>query len=78
MSFGLLNVVPKNSSGEPVSDFRNTIINFGATDGEYREGKEWLALVKFFSEMEERNKDGLPVVDSYWREPQSALQTNER
>lgn len=69
MSFGLINVVPKNSDGTPIDDFGNAVINFAAEGENYREGKEWLALMEFLSAMPDTDGNGIPEITGYYRVP---------
>jgi 5'-nucleotidase len=69
MSFGLLNVVPKDETGTPLTDFSQAVINFAGDEGGYVEGKEWLALVEFLSEMPDINGNGIPDIDDFYMKP---------
>ncbi len=63
MSFGLINVVPKDASGIPVSDMRKSIIDLDDRMPGVQEGKEWLALLEYLSSMEDRNGNQIPDID---------------
>lgn len=69
MSFGLINVTPKNEAGIEIADFSNAVIDFTGEDGVYREGKEWLALTEFLSLMPDTNGNGTPDLDKYYLNP---------
>lgn len=69
MSFGLLNVVPKDAGGVPVTDFAKAVINFGGDGGSYAEGKEWLALIELLSAMPDTDGNGIPDIDEFYRKP---------
>jgi len=69
MSFGLLNVVPKDANGTPLNDFSRAVINFNGDEGGYTEGKEWLALIEFLSAMPDNDGNGIPDIDEFYRKP---------
>jgi 5'-nucleotidase len=62
MSFGLVNVVPKDESGNKV-DVRNIAIDMDENSPGLQEGKEWLALMEFLGSMKDSNGDGVPDID---------------
>jgi 5'-nucleotidase len=68
MSFGLINVVPKDSSGNPIADIKTAVIDFDEKKDGLQEGKEWLALVEYLTAMKDRNGNGLPDIDYKYRE----------
>lgn len=70
MSFGLLNVVPKDAAGAPLTDFSMAVINFAGDEGDYAEGKEWLALIEFLSAMPDSDGNGIPDIDKFYMNPQ--------
>jgi len=72
MSFGLINVVPRNSSGVPVTDMKSAWIDMDEQREGLQEGKEWLALMEYLGSMKDRNGNGIPDIDTRYRE---AIQT---
>lgn len=62
-SMGLLSIVPKDKSGNPIEDFEGRIIY----DGD-QELKEWIALTQYISSFPE--KDGIPHIDQHYAEKQ--------
>lgn len=70
-TFGLARVIPKYSSGEPVTDFKRTIIDFDNTTPGIQEGKEWLALYEYLIQMKDENGNGLPDLDPAYSNPVS-------
>jgi 5'-nucleotidase / UDP-sugar diphosphatase len=78
MSFGLINVVPKNEAGIPITDFKNAVINFGAGEGVYREGKEWLALIEFLSGMADTDGNGVANIDARYLKPAANIVAEKR
>jgi 5'-nucleotidase/UDP-sugar diphosphatase len=72
MSFGLINIVPKDSEGYPVVDMKKAVIDFDEKREGVQEGKEWLALIEYLTSMKDTNGNGLPEIDSKYRE---AIQT---
>jgi 5'-nucleotidase len=63
MSFGLINVVPKNAMGAKVKDMKTFVIDMDETREGVQEGKEWLALVEFLGSMKDTNGNGIPDID---------------
>jgi 5'-nucleotidase/UDP-sugar diphosphatase len=72
MSFGLINVVPKDASGNPVIDMKTAVIDIDESVEGIQEGKEWLALVEYLTSMNDTNGNGIPDID---RKYKSAIQT---
>jgi 5'-nucleotidase len=73
MSFGLINVVPKDSEGVPVSDMDLAVIDLNPEAAGIQEGKEWLALVKFLQQFQPAEEGGLPVIPELYRNPPRSL-----
>ncbi|MFH0842582.1 MAG: bifunctional UDP-sugar hydrolase/5'-nucleotidase [Bacteroidota bacterium] len=72
MSFGLINVVPKNAEGIPISDMKSAVVDLDETSDGLQEGKEWLALMEYLSSMKDINGNGIPDIDTKYKE---AIQT---
>jgi 5'-nucleotidase len=72
MSFGLVNVVPKDIKGNPLSDMKKAVLDFDENTPGIQEGKEWLALIEYLSSMEDTNSNNIPDIDSKYRK---AIQT---
>jgi len=64
MSFGLINVVPKDEAGNKVKDMKTMVIDMDMNRGGIQEGKEWLALIEFLGSMSDTNGDGIPDIDN--------------
>lgn len=69
MTFGLIKVTPKFASGEEVNDMSETIIDFNETAEGLQEGKEWIALVKYLSSMEDTDGDGIADLSPKYKDP---------
>jgi len=67
MSFGLINVVPKDHSGLPLTDMKDALIDLDEGKEGVQEGKEWLAIVEYLTSMKDSNGNGLPEIDSKYR-----------
>ncbi|HUS86221.1 MAG TPA: bifunctional UDP-sugar hydrolase/5'-nucleotidase [Bacteroidales bacterium] len=68
-TFGLVNVVPKESSGIEIENMSDAILDFNADLSGVQEGKEWIALVEFFRNMTDSNGDLIPDLDNYYKDP---------
>jgi len=69
MSFGIINVVPKDSEGNKVSDMKRAIIDMDESSDGVQEGKEWLAMISFLSSMHDMNGNGIPDIDKKYSFP---------
>ncbi len=69
MTFGLIKVTPKFASGEEVNDMSETIIDFDEVAEGLQEGKEWIALVKYLSSMEDTDGDGIADLSPKYKDP---------
>jgi 5'-nucleotidase len=69
MSYGLINVVPKDEAGNKVTDMKTIVIDMDEKRDGTQEGKEWLALVEFLSSMSDTNGDGIPDIDKRYAAP---------
>jgi len=67
MSFGLINVVPKDAQGDPIKDMKTAVIDIDEKISGIQEGKEWLALVEFLSAMKDTNGNGIPDIDKKYK-----------
>jgi len=73
MSFGLVNVVPKDYNGNKVADLNSMVIDFDENSRGLQEGKEWLALVEFLSLMKDTNYNGIPDINKKYSVPVRCL-----
>ncbi|QQK07944.1 bifunctional metallophosphatase/5'-nucleotidase [Miniphocaeibacter halophilus] len=62
-SFGLMSIVPKNKSGEEITDFEKYIIY----DKDKKEVKEWYALAEYIKSFEK--EDGIPTIPEEYSQP---------
>jgi len=72
MTLGLINVVPKDASGNPVTDMKNAVIDFNEGKPGLQEGKEWLALIEYLISMKDTDGNGIPDIDTKYK---NAIQT---
>jgi 5'-nucleotidase/UDP-sugar diphosphatase len=63
MSFGLINVIPKDAAGIRITDMKNAVIDIDEKRDGLQEGKEWLALMEFLGSMKDTNGNGIPDID---------------
>jgi 5'-nucleotidase len=69
MSFGLINVVPKNAEGLPVKDMKTAVIDIDKNSPGIQEGKEWLAIAELLRVMKDTNGNGIPDIDRKYSKP---------
>ncbi|HOW41459.1 MAG TPA: bifunctional UDP-sugar hydrolase/5'-nucleotidase [Bacteroidales bacterium] len=67
MSFGLINVTPKDSSGVKITDMSNAVADMDQTQPGIREGKEWLAVMEYMKLMRDTDGNGIPDIDNEYR-----------
>jgi 5'-nucleotidase len=67
MSFGLINVVPKDVNGNQVTDMKAAVLDFDDSQDGIQEGKEWLALIEYLSAMKDLNGNGVPDIDKKYK-----------
>lgn len=72
MSFGLINVVPKNAEGVRITDMKTSVIDMDEGTVGLQEGKEWLALMEYLASMPDTDGDSIPEID---RRYSSAVKT---
>ena len=60
MSYGLINVVPKDSQGNKLTSMKSAITDIDSKKVGIQEGREWLALLEMFRRMKDANGNGLP------------------
>lgn len=68
-TFGLVNVVPKSADGSEITDMKTSIIDFDLDVDGVQEGKEWIALARFLSGMEDSDGNGIANIDSFYIKP---------
>jgi 5'-nucleotidase / UDP-sugar diphosphatase len=69
MSFGLINVTPKDGSGNKVKNTKTLVIDIDEKLAGIQEGKEWLALKEYLESMRDTNGNGIPDVDQKYNVP---------
>jgi 5'-nucleotidase len=69
MSFGLINVVPKDEAGNKIKDMKSAVIDINESLDGIQEGKEWLALIEYLGSMKDTNGNGIPDVDKKYATP---------
>jgi len=72
-TFGLIKVEPKDSTGKPVTEMDDFIIDFNEGQPGLQEGKEWLALLKYLQKFKPAEAGGLPVIPESYRNPERSL-----
>jgi 5'-nucleotidase len=69
MSFGLINVIPKDSAGNRVTDMQTAVIDMDENKAGVQEGKEWLALMEYLGSMKDTDENGIPDIDKKYSVP---------
>lgn len=69
MSFGLINVIPKDSAGNRVTDMQTAVIDMDESKAGVQEGKEWLALIEYLGSMKDTDGNGIPDIDKKYSVP---------
>lgn len=69
MTFGLLNVKPKDSEGNVIKDNKDTWINFDTDGTDFKEGKEWIAVLKYIQTFKDKTGNGVPNIPEIYKEP---------
>ena len=69
MSFGLINVIPKDEAGNKVKDMKTFVIDMDQSHDGVQEGKEWLALIEFIGSMKDSHGNGIPDIDRKYAVP---------
>jgi len=72
-TFGLVSLVPKDVSGNPITDMDNAVSDFNPAMPGIQEGKEWLALVRFIRQFSPESEGGLPAIPEMYRDPARSL-----
>jgi len=72
-TFGLIKVEPKDAGGNLITDPGSALADFNPDMDGIQEGKEWLALVKFFQQFSPATEGGLPVIPEYYSNPDRSL-----
>jgi 5'-nucleotidase/UDP-sugar diphosphatase len=67
MSFGIINVVPKDASGTRITDMKNAEIDIDENKEGLQEGKEWLAIMEYLRSMKDTNGNGIPDIDPKYK-----------
>jgi 5'-nucleotidase len=73
MSFGLINVSPKDEAGNKIKDMKTAVIDMDENRAGVQEGKEWLALVEFLGSMRDTNGNGITDIDKKYAVPVKCL-----
>jgi 5'-nucleotidase / UDP-sugar diphosphatase len=63
LSKGLVKVVPKDGSGNIITDMTKAKLDFDQNTEGLQEGKEWIAIVEYLTAMNDVNNNGVPDID---------------
>ena len=78
MSFGLIKVLPKDVSGNPVTDMKRAVIDMDEEQPGVQEGKEWLALLEYIRSMKDIDNNQIPDIDRKYSVPVKAFIEEKR
>jgi 5'-nucleotidase len=67
LSKGLVKLVPKDGSGDTITDMTTAILDFDQNRDGIQEGKEWLGIVEYLSSMKDINGNGIPDIDPKYK-----------
>jgi hypothetical protein len=67
LSKGLVKLVPKDGSGNTITDMTTAILDFDQSREGMQEGKEWLAIVEYLEAMKDVNGNGIPDIDPKYK-----------
>lgn len=68
LSKGLVKLVPKDGSGNIITDMTTSILDFDQNRDGVQEGKEWLAITEYLQAMKDSNGNGVPDIDKKYKE----------
>jgi 5'-nucleotidase / UDP-sugar diphosphatase len=69
MTLGMIKVKPKDLNGNPIKDNKETWIDFDAKTEGVQEGKEWMAMVKYFQTFKDNNGNNIPDIPETYKVP---------
>ena len=72
MSFGIVNVVPKNADGSPVVD-NNFLIDMDVSAEGIQEAKEWLAIYHYLISFNDTSGNGIPNIPKQYMQKRNSL-----
>ena len=73
LSKGLVKLVPKDRSGNAITDMTTAILDFDQKIDGIQEGKEWLAIVEYLAAMKDINGNGVPDIDPKYKKAIKSL-----
>ncbi len=72
MSYGLVNISPKDKKGNIITDMQETIIDFNLKKASIQEGKVWLSLIEYAQSFPV-GANGLPVISDQYKEAEMRI-----
>lgn len=73
LTYGLVRLQPKDENGNEISDFINARINFAHEENSFKEGKEWLAILKFIETFKDESGNGIKDFPEFYANPVSRV-----
>ncbi|HKM94835.1 MAG TPA: bifunctional metallophosphatase/5'-nucleotidase [Prolixibacteraceae bacterium] len=72
MSFGLVNIIPKNSEGISIEN-NNYLIDLDPNTEGIQEAKEWIAIYDYMKSFKDINGNGIPDIPRIYEQKRNAL-----
>ncbi|NUO79114.1 bifunctional metallophosphatase/5'-nucleotidase [candidate division KSB1 bacterium] len=72
-TYGFLRIVPKDSLGQPLADFKDALLDARPDLAGVQEVKEWQALLDYVRTFPDSDGDGIPNLPERYRQPQARI-----
>ncbi|MFB6340382.1 bifunctional metallophosphatase/5'-nucleotidase [Saccharicrinis sp. FJH62] len=77
MSFGVVQITPKNIDGTPIDQMYEAVIDFDPVKPGIQEGKEWISVIHFSETFSDIDNNGVPNVPITYKEKINPVYTLE-
>ena len=68
MSFGVIQITPKNQDGQAIKKMQEAVLDFDLEKTGIQEGKEWISVINFSKTFSDINNNGVPDVPIRYKE----------
>ncbi|MGH7494422.1 MAG: bifunctional metallophosphatase/5'-nucleotidase [bacterium] len=72
-TYGLLHIVPKDSTGKPVEDLKSALVDADSGKTGVQEVKEWETLLAYTRSFHDEDHDGIPEIPEKYRHAQPRI-----